>query len=166
MKSIFKAVMAVSLVIGSLTVAQAAPIVTTSYDLPDVNNYTSSYDLVNWFSTGIIGGEVESFELSFNWVDQGWGNQKGKIFYNIDNSGWTDLGLVAGHSLSSPVVTVSGFSNLYSSTIDFAYLVGGGGGHELFIDSVTLDVTADVPAPATAALLLGGIALMMRRKKA
>ena len=139
-----------------------------NYDLPNVSNSTSTDAVVNWFSTSVIADEIASFTLNIRWRDQGWGNRKGRIVYRSGDSGWQDLGLLAGHFWSNQSRTINSISpdDFDVAPLEFGYVVGGGGGHRLYIRNANLTVNT-VPEPSTIALaglgLLGLVAVRRRR---
>ncbi len=162
-----------SLLIGSMLVtglavnAQAGVI---NYTLPDVTNYNYARDdhIYNWFSTDVITDEVESFTLNFNWRDQGWGNRKGRIYYSSGDSGWQYLGVLAEHTWTSISKTIFSTSaaDFDVAPINFGYVVGGGGGHRLYIRNASLSIMTAVPEPGSLVLLGLGIAgLIFSRRK-
>ena len=123
-------IFAVGALFFASTAAQAGLI---EYNMPYVSNYSSTDAIVNWFSTDPISDDIESFTLNMRWVDQGWGNRKGRIYYRSGDSGWTNLGVLAGHRWSFVNRTVS--SSVFDfdpGPLQFGYRVGGGGGHDLF----------------------------------
>lgn len=134
------------------------------YNLPNVSNSNSTDAINNWFSTSAINGTLDSFTLSMNWKDQGWGNRKGRIFYRTDTSGWQDLGILAEHFWTSPMVTI--MHTLDTNRLHLGYIVGGGGGHRLYINNAQLTLTT-VPEPASLGVMAAGIAglVMLRRRK-
>lgn len=153
------------LVTGVAINAQAGVI---NYNLSDVKDKTRSDSIIPWFSTGIITEEVKSFTLNFDWKDQGWGNFKGRIYYNSGDSGWLDLGLLAKHHWKdiSKTIVSSSYSDFDVAPLNFGYVVGGGGGHKLYIEDATLSITT-VSEPLTIALFgLGIVGLGFSRRRA
>ena len=75
MRKLFQQVACIAVATGAFF-AHGAVI---EYDLPDVSNYNSTNAINNWFSTGAISEDIESFTLSLFWRDQGWGNRKGRL---------------------------------------------------------------------------------------
>jgi hypothetical protein len=139
-----------------------------NYSLPVVNNTLSTDYLTSWFSTGIISEEIDSFTLNFKWKDQGWGNQKGRIYYQSGDSGWKNLGLLADHSwtVQSQTIFSNSLTDFDVAPLEFAYRVGGGSGHKLYIQDAALTIRTSIPAPATFLLLgLGLIGLSFKRRK-
>ncbi|KGJ89178.1 PEP-CTERM sorting domain-containing protein [Colwellia psychrerythraea] len=155
-----KALIPLVLCFGFITNAQAGLI--TNYDLADVNSGVSSNSVKDWFSLE-ISNEFDFFTLSFNWKDQGWGNRKGKLFYNLSDTGWISFGLLAEHVFTEQMVTITRSqlaSFTQAATLNFGYRVGGGGGHRLQVNNATLAVT-NIPTPTTLtifALALLGLA--------
>jgi len=86
------------------------------------------------------------------WNDQGWGNQKGRIFIrllrNSNVLGTVDLFGIAPHSEESLEKQFSEIDDVFKQNIialqqpgdviDVAYVVGGGGGHALTVSSFSL----------------------------
>ncbi|OUR76073.1 hypothetical protein A9Q75_16650 [Colwellia psychrerythraea] len=150
---------------GLITNAQANLI--TNYNPEDVNSSVISNDIQNWFTVD-VSDELDSFILSFDWKDQGFGNRKGKLFYSIAGINWTDLGLLAEHNLTSHSVLVNrselDFFNT-PTTLDFGFVVGGGGGHSLSVSNVALTVTnTNVPEPSTLAIFAFAMIGLASRK--
>jgi len=89
---------------------------------------------------------------SCRWNDQGWGNQKGKLFIrllrNSNVLGTVDLFGIAPHSEESRTLEFSDTDAAFKQNIidlqqpedeiDVAYVVGGGGGHALTVSSFSL----------------------------
>ena len=152
---------------GLITNAQAGLI--TNYKPLNVNSSVSSNDIQNWFSVD-VSDELDSFTLSFNIKDQGKGNTKGRLFYSLAGVNWTDFGLLAKHDLTSHSISVNRSQLAVfnaPTTLDFGFVVGGGGGHKLYVTNVALTVTnTKVPEPTTLAIFaLGLIGLASRRLK-
>jgi len=163
MKAVFKVVLAVSLFVGLVNSSNATLITETYDNVPVVIDSSNTDNKLAWFSQD-FSGELESFELVVDWRDQRWGNRKGQIFYSIDNGSWINLGGLAPHSWATQSFLIDGFMNVADSTLSFAYRVGGGGGHQLRIRDASLAITT-VPEPATLAIFLGGLALLVSRKR-
>lgn len=160
---------------GFIASSQAGLI--TTYNPEDVNDNIRSDAIQDWFSIDLLE-KPEYFTLSFMWKDQGWGNRKGRLFYRTDNMNWQSFGLLAEHKYTSHDITVN--ANQFNVTtlpnsLDFGYIVGGGGGHRLLINNATLTVqnannaglsvaAANVPEPSTLAIFaLAVIGLAARR---
>ena len=160
-----KVLIPLTLCIGFITNAQAGLI--TNFDISGVNSSDSSGTVQDWFSVELTN-EFDFFTLSFNWKDQGWGNRKGRLYYSLSGTDWTNFGLLAGHQFTEQMNTITR-SQLASFTqpitLNFGYVVGGGGGHNLQVNNATLAVT-NVPEPSTLAIFaLGMIGLASRKFK-
>jgi len=160
-----KVLIPLTLCFGLITNAQAGLI--TNYDLSELNSSDSSGTVQDWFSVD-LSNEFDFFTLSLKWKDQGWGNRKGRLFYSFAGEGWTNFGLLANHAFTEQMVTVTR-SELAAftqpTTLSFGYVVGGGGGHRLQVETARLAVT-DVPTPTTLAIFsLGILGLASRRFK-
>jgi hypothetical protein len=161
--NLLKALIPFILCFGFTTNAQAGLI--TNYDLADVNSTVASNSIKDWFSVE-ISNDFDFFTLAFSWKDQGWGNRKGKLFYNLSGTGWISLGLLAGHAFTDHMITLTRSqlaSFTQATTLNFGYRVGGGGGHSLQVNNATLAVT-NVPTPTTLAIFaLALLGLASRR---
>jgi hypothetical protein len=159
-----KVLLSLTFCFGLITNVQASLI--TNYNPVDVNSNIRSNDIQNWFSVD-VSDELDSFTLSFDMVDQGYGNKKGKLFYSIAGVNWTDFGLLAEHSTTSYSISIdlSEVTINAPTTLDFGFVVGGGGGHTLSVSNVALAVTK-VPEPTTLAIFsLAMLGLASRRFK-
>lgn len=164
-----KLIKVVGLVIGLLGFSSAsnAIIYTSTYDLTDVNDYTNSNALILWESQGSVPGRISSIDLSLTWKDQGWGNHKGRIYYQIADLAPVFVGL-ATHDWVTESFYFENLWSPYNSSFTLFYTVGGGGGHSLHINNASLTITS-VPEPATLTIMgLGMVGLvgMAKRKKA
>ena len=151
-----KKIINVLLITISLMVFNAKAGIINNFDLPRVNDATPSDALILWDMLDGIQGKMLSFDLLMTWNDQGWGNQKGRIFYQIN-----DLDPITAMFSIRDIMAPAG------SSLRLYYTVGGGGGHQLFISDASISVTS-VPAPSTLALfglVLAGAAFGRRKFK-
>ena len=101
-----------------------------------------------WFDTPMIGNYIEKMTISFEWQDQGWGYQKGRIWLQtfrgtkmIHETSNTLYGL-APHKWGNVKVTLSR-DDLVISTFRpgdyFRFMrdIGWGGGHSLSVRNFT-----------------------------
>ena len=94
---------------------------------------------------------IEDIIISFRWKDQGWGNLKGMLYLNLHSDdgtlllsrplsenvalhNWTDVNI----SFNSTDEIVSKYETGYYYEI--SRYVGGGGGHELFINDFDMQL--------------------------
>lgn len=96
----------------------------------------------------------ERLQVEWDWKDQGWGNQKGRLrldLLRIDGNRQLDVvasveldrGQVAAHEWEHREVSIEGDDPLLASiqegdTFRVQSVVGGGGGHELFVANFRL----------------------------
>lgn len=164
MKLIRNAFMAAAVALAFSFSASASVITNHNIALPDVaTGYPPSNVIQHWFTTGIFEHKIDSITINAHWRDQGYGNKKGRIFFQINAGPWVFVDL-AEHFYQTESWTFNGLDAAGDSTITLGYTVGHGGGHALYIDSASLEVTT-VPAPLTALLLLSGLALLARNAK-
>lgn len=168
MKNLLKKILLpLVLCVGFINSAQAGLI--ENHSLSNVDSNISSNNIQNWFSVNTTNG-FDFFTLSFNWRDQGWGNQKGKIFYRLEGFDWLSIDTFAKHSWTSESITVTRKELMTLSTLprfalasqktsqpklEIGFVVGGGGGHKLFVRNAALAIT-NVPEPSSLALLMLG----------
>lgn len=159
------------LCIGFINSAQAGLIET--HNLSDVNSSVKSDSVQSWFGINVTD-EFSFFILSVDWRDQGWGNQKGRIYFRMSGFDWLSSGLLAQHNWVNDSIEVTR-KELMSlnpvphsamtlpTTLEVGYVVGGGGGHRLKLRNAALTVTnipklspaiIDVPEPSSLALLI------------
>lgn len=92
-------------------------------------------------------GAVKQIKVEWQWVDQGWGNQKGSLKLEISNSwSYSDFG-IAPHTQTTVTRTVPvppDTPNVHSrdngAKLMFKARVGGGGGHQLYINKCVVTV--------------------------
>jgi hypothetical protein len=162
-----KKIINVLLVIIALTMFNAKAGIINNFDLSDVNDATQSDALLLWDMLDDIQGKMLSFDLLMTWKDQGWGNQKGRIFYQINDLDPVYLDL-ASHNWMTETFSVADIMAPAGSSLRLYYTVGGGGGHSLYISNASISVTS-VPEPSTLALfglVLAGTAFGRRKFKA
>ena len=146
-----KVLLPLTLCFGFMASAQASLI--TSYNPTDINSSYASNSVQDWFDVE-ISNQFESFDLSFNWGDQGWGNRKGRLYYSISGENWIDFGLLAEHSFTDQLVSITRNELAFfdqPTTLKFGYVVGGGGGHRLNVNNINLAVN-EIPEPTTLAI--------------
>ena len=161
-----KKIINVLLITISLMVFNAKAGIINNFDLPRVNDATPSDALILWDMLDGIQGKMLSFDLLMTWNDQGWGNQKGRIFYQINDLDPVYIDL-APHDPITAMFSIRDIMAPAGSSLRLYYTVGGGGGHQLFISDASISVTS-VPAPSTLALfglVLAGAAFGRREFK-
>jgi hypothetical protein len=112
-----------------------------------VGEYTAGNHYVQWFRLPIpLQRRVHSVTLSLQWRDQGWGNRKGqvKIVGRRTTQEHQDP-LHGGEIVSHSPIAEHAVTNCKLTFVPkkdhiyyVFYRVGGGGGHQLHFDSVTL----------------------------
>ena len=134
--------------------------------LPVVNSHHNGNDVQPWEGVGAqrrhYTGSSGTAILRVTWRDQGWGNQKGTLFYRHLESPesslmtpWRSLSAHAPPTISSLAphqwttetfsIPVDGSGFLGAYFIQLGYRVGGGGGHELHIKEATLTMPSTLP---------------------
>jgi hypothetical protein len=112
----------------------------------NVDDLTNDYAWHDWGSVSLSASPQPSYlAASYTWYDQGWGNYKGYWRICSGNSGGCAQYGVAPHSSTSVTNYIgTGSYPLYSwssgDTYTLQYYVGGGGGHELFINNMVISV--------------------------
>lgn len=107
--------------------------------LEDVDNITSSGKNITWkFKSNdnksrYIVKDTDTLEMEVKWKDQGWGNKKGRIYIEQgEKSKKSDLIAPNDETKQTLKFDVSEFD--YDTPVIFSYVVGGGSGHELYIN--------------------------------
>jgi hypothetical protein len=141
-----------------------AGLIETTYSLDDVNDYTKSDALMLWDSNDSLLGSITGFDLTLTWSDQGWGNKKGRLYYQFDTSPAVYFA-IASHNSVTETLSVSGLMGPDNADFSLFYVVGGGGGHSLHIDNASITVASEVSEPGSLALIgLGLIGLGASRR--
>jgi hypothetical protein len=135
-----------------------AAVIDTTYGLDDVHNYTMSDALMLWDSNDSIAGSITGFDLTMTWSDQGWGNHKGRLFYQFDTNP-AEYFAIASHNLVTETISVSGLTGPDNADFSLFYVVGGGGGHSLHINNASITVSSNVSVSEPASLALLGLGL-------
>mmetsp|Transcript_68884 Transcript_68884/g.192418 ORF Transcript_68884/g.192418 Transcript_68884/m.192418 type:complete len:355 (+) Transcript_68884:427-1491(+) len=103
--------------------------------LPSVDSSFSGHETQLWYRHN---GPVQKAVLTARWNDQGWGNQKGQIQMRCDDGPWQRITTeVAPHCNAFLQIEIEPGC---VSTLDLGYEVGGGGGHELYIENGRLEI--------------------------
>ena len=120
---------------------------TREVEVPNVNSSDSSNDILLWYTSPTLPPNSEVL-LSCSWGDQGWGNRKGALYARLQGvRKWVIITEErAPHDkthVSFPVPTevfnVDGYA--VPMKLELGYIVGGGGGHQLKVDSAKLTIT-------------------------
>lgn len=162
-----KKIINVLLVTIALMMFNAKASIINDFDLPYVDDSTRSDALILWDIFDDIQGSILSFELTMTWNDQGWGNQKGRVFYQINDLDPVFIELASHRSLTQ-TFSIQDILAPAGSALRLFYTVGGGGGHRIFISNASISITS-VPEPSTLALfslVLAGAAFSRRKFKA
>ena len=107
------------------------------HDLPSVNSSKASDEPQLWHA--IETAEATAATLECTWSDQGYGNQKGMVFARKAGGQWVPLSTSAApHSPTRLSVAIP--TKVLGGKLEFAYRVGGGGGHSLSIESAAIEV--------------------------
>ncbi len=149
------------------TMNSQAGLIETTYNLDDVNDYSMSDALMLWDSNDSLLGSITGFDLTLTWSDQGWGNHKGRLYYQFDTSPAVNFA-IASHNLVTETLSVSGLTGPNNADFSLFYVVGGGG-HSLHINNASITVASQVPEPGTLALTglgLAGLGATRRLSKA
>lgn len=162
-----KKIINVLLVTIALMMFDAKASIINDFDLPNVDNSTRSDALILWDIFDDIQGSIQSFDLMLTWKDQGFGNLKGRIFYQINDLDPVYID-IASHGWVTETFAIRDIMAPVGSALRLYYTVGGGGGHRIFISDATISITS-VPEPSTLAmfgLVILGATLSRRKLKA
>lgn len=127
------------------------------------SNHHSSYDWIEIVS-GRVMKDIKLTErsratFSFRWRDQGWGNQKGKLRIRLLGDNDTiDVEEIASSPIYSEAPHTYEEAEIYTfqsnhglvrkckvgRTYVIEAMVGGGGGHELYVKDMCLSITSDL----------------------
>lgn len=120
---------------------------------PDINSAIES-DGFNDHASRTVKTRLFSLSVSLMWQDQGWGGQKGAVALTLRRGENQDLVLskqineaFAPHELASFTHTLDASEPLVmkaqpGDTLCFQFKVGGGGGHELTLKNVLVEITS------------------------
>lgn len=79
-------------------------------------------------------------KISFTWNDQGWGNRKGHVYARAPGGAWCRVtSAPAPHARTTCSFMIPARA-LIGSSVQLGYVVGGGGGHQLYISNAKADV--------------------------
>ena len=119
---------------------------TATYAMPDISDSSSVSTWKAWGKSKTFPQKLAKAEITLTWKDQGWGNKKGRVGL------WQ--GVTKAHSGKAPHSWVTETIDLDledltndGSAIQAKYVVGGGGGHQLYVKDATLVVTFEEPNP-------------------
>jgi len=97
----------------------------------------------HYFDSPVMNQKVRSITMTFEWVDQGYGNRKGQVWIDLVRSGEVienslhDFPNLADHQMKSEEIKISNHPVVdrirKGDILKFMVNVGGGGGHSLFI---------------------------------
>ena len=117
--------------------AKKSALAVTQTALPSVDSGMDSDEPQLWHA--IETAKATAATLDLTWSDQGYGNQKGMVYARKSGGQWVALSKSeAPHSptrLSVPIPI-----EVLGGKLEFAYRVGGGGGHSLSIESAAIEV--------------------------
>ena len=117
--------------------------------LPDVHSSHVGDDVQVWWSGPV---SERGATLECEWVDQGFGGQKGRLFARAAGDGgeWTCLTPeVAAHTPAPLEAALP--AEILGGAVELGYVVGGGGGHELHVSDARLRAGSAAAEPAAAA---------------
>ena len=118
--------------------------------VPDVHSSHAGDDVQSWWTSP--GPVAAPATLACQWSDQGFGNQKGKLFARAAGGGgeWTCLTPeVAAHTPAPLEAALP--AEILGGAVEPGYVVGGGGGHELHVSDARLRAGSAAAEPAAAA---------------
>jgi hypothetical protein len=120
---------------------------TTLHQFPSINSSAVSDDVLPHQCVAAPHG-LETVTISCQWKDQGFGNMKGRLKLEIKRGDERicsqDCFGLAPHALESrsKTFTASELQNPRGQDIiSIGYVVGGGGGHQLFVDDLKISLT-------------------------
>ena len=114
--------------------------------LQAVHNKVSTGNYNMWFRSGVFkaGTDFSSSSFKMNWKDQGHGNRHGRVYMRFNpGTNWIDVAGLAPHKWERTHVP---FPDALRKVVDkptrleLAYVVGGGGGHQLFINNAVIKI--------------------------
>jgi hypothetical protein len=135
-------------------------LITFSACPPRINNHENTYATYTNWTSPLLYGRLVRASLSGEWHDQGWGNQKGLLFFEICDAQGVAFGAVraapgiAPHHNESFETTVGrddwpskfiggarmGAREQQGFRLRQTYHVGGGGGHSLHVNGLLLTI--------------------------
>ena len=115
---------------------------------------TGDEAVVLWATRTVAVQESEAAKLALTWWDQGWGNQKGKLYARLAGSAdWAPLSEeLAPHAAARlELFLPPALCGVGGKEVEFGFVVGGGGGHQLQIQDAVLTAAQQLPEEAAAA---------------
>ena len=110
------------------------------HDLPSVSSSKQSDEPQLWHT--IDTTKATAATLTCTWHDQGYGNRKGMVFARKAGGQWVALSTsIAPHDPARLSVAIP--TKELGGKLEFAYRVGGGGGHSLSIESAAVKVDGE-----------------------
>jgi hypothetical protein len=138
-----------------------APVETTysSMNAPTVSSSTQSTSWVQWWSETIDSSYFEDGQsligvsIDYSFKDQGWGNAKGWVSLRLEDTSGTIKAYDSSFYATSDRSGYKSVDNSFSEGDDMvdqfatgdeftlSYIVGGGGGHAIYVTAPTLTLT-------------------------
>jgi hypothetical protein len=132
---------------GAAEIAVSAAAGVCSLKVPNVNSSVDSNDTQLWYTTPALAPTTEVL-LSCSWRDQGWGNRKGALCARLQGvRNWVLITEEAAphekkhENFTVPLEIFNAEGHAVPIKLELGFRVGGGGGHQLNVDSAKLTIT-------------------------